>query len=669
MKFFLNRSFKQLSLLVAAIVLGIVLLEIFWLQNHFNKVEGITFQIDFARTLQSNNQQLSLFIEQYEKGTNVRPKILSVIEEQELQLQLLLHGGTLTEKEVELNPLARLPRITFENLMRLWEKQKSTLSTLSEGSLDLAKAQTATVSEWYGRLVDDLYKEAAKARNAFTSIVIGVVMVDIVLFGILMWGFATFILKPLKTIEENTRLHRHTNGFYKNEIKVVADEINAVIEQLRDATDFVKGIGEGKLDMDYKTELDQEYQPGTNKLADELIAMQDKLRTLNREEQQRTWSNEGLAKFVDILRNTSDDLNTLGDKIISNLVQYTRANQGALYILNDDQENQKYLELISMFAFDVKKYEKQRVKLGEGILGQTFLEKETTYLTDIPADYVRITSGLGEASPQSVLMVPLKVDREVYGIVELASFNGFLPHEISFVERLGETIASTLSSVKINQKNRKLLEQFQQQTEQMRSQEEEMRQNMEELTATQEGMHRLVKEAQDREAYLNSLMDASPDAIAAIDREYKVVFRNSAPLFDKFLTQGIRYEKGYYVLGLFKKDEFDYHKGLYDRAFAGETITVTKDYFGRKYSIAYNPIRSINGESIGVSIFAHDVTELEQLKGELAEKEQHYTAKINSMEAERKSASADEHWKIAAEIEKTFRVQLEALSLMKNAGS
>jgi flagellar motility protein MotE (MotC chaperone) len=254
-----------------------------------------------------------------------------------------------------------------------------------------------------------------------------------------------------------------------------------------------------------------------------------------------------------------------------------------------------------MFAFNIKKFEKQRVKLGEGILGQTFLEKETTYLTNMPEEYVRITSGLGDAAPKSILIVPLKVDKDVYGIVELASFKEFEPHEISFVERLGETIASTLSSVKINQRNRRLLEQSQQQTEEMRSQEEEMRQNMEELTATQEGMNRLLKEAQDKETYLNNLMDATTDAIVAIDTDYKVVMRNNAPLFDGFTAQGIKYEKGYYVLGLFKQDEFNYHKSIYDKAFGGETVKVTKEYFGRKYSISYNPLRSNSGEVIGVS--------------------------------------------------------------------
>jgi GAF domain-containing protein len=222
--------------------------------------------------------------------------------------------------------------------------------------------------------------------------------------------------------------------------------------------------------------------------------MQGKLKALNDEEQKRKWSNEGLAKFVDILRSSDDNINVLGDNIISALVKYTGSNQGGLYILNDENERNKHLELVSLFAFDLKKFEKQQVKLGEGILGQTFLERETTYLNEIPEEYIRITSGLGDATPKTILMVPLKVDTEVYGIVELASFREFQSHEIAFVEKLGETIASTLASVKSAQKNRQLIEQFQTQTEQMKAQEEEMRQNMEELQATQEEIARKERE-------------------------------------------------------------------------------------------------------------------------------------------------------------------------------
>ena len=116
----------------------------------------------------------------------------------------------------------------------------------------------------------------------------------------------------------------------------------------------------------------------------------------------------------------------------------------------------------------------------------------------MPEEYIRITSGLGDANPRALLLFPLKVDKEAYGIIELASFREYEQHEIEFVEKLGESIAATLASVRGTQKNRQLIEQFQEQTEQMRAQEEEMRQNMEELEATQEELKRREREYQDK---------------------------------------------------------------------------------------------------------------------------------------------------------------------------
>jgi PAS domain-containing protein/HAMP domain-containing protein len=270
----------------------------------------------------------------------------------------------------------------------------------------------------------------------------------------------------------------------KTQLGRLAGSINHLVDQMRGATQFVKAIEGG--------DLDARFEEGTADaaLAKALVNMKESMQRIAREDAQRNWATQGLARFVDILRNNHNDLNTLGDQILSNLIEYTKANQGGLYVLHNEENDDVQLELVACYAFGKKKYRKQLIEAGEGLLGQAFMEGKTKYMLEIPEDYLSITSGLGGARPKTLLMVPLTVNDEIYGMVELASFNPFAKHEIDFIEKLAESIASTLASVKANSRTRKLLEESQEMTEQMRAQEEEMRQNMEELAATQEEMAR-----------------------------------------------------------------------------------------------------------------------------------------------------------------------------------
>ncbi|MEM8966382.1 MAG: GAF domain-containing protein, partial [Bacteroidota bacterium] len=228
------------------------------------------------------------------------------------------------------------------------------------------------------------------------------------------------------------------------------------------------------------------------------------------EEKRRQWVAEGLAQTVSILRE-NDDLQSMSDRIISHIIRYINANQGGLFIV-DEQGGNECLRLQACYAYGRKKFRKKTIAIGEGLLGQTYLEKEYNYLTDIPQDYVDITSGLGKATPRALLIIPLMINEEVEGVLELASLQELKPHEIEFVQTLGENIAATLRNGRISAETKMLLEESQQQTEEMRAQEEEMRQNMEELQATQEQSERLRAELEENENLLKEKLQELEDA-------------------------------------------------------------------------------------------------------------------------------------------------------------
>jgi GAF domain-containing protein len=238
-------------------------------------------------------------------------------------------------------------------------------------------------------------------------------------------------------------------------------------------------------------------------LGNALIDMRNNLQKVAEEDKIRNWTTEGLARFGETLRKNNDNITRLADEIIANLVKYLGANQGGLFIIHEERDGTKYLNLAACYAWNKKKYLEQKIHEGEGLTGQAWLEKDTVFLTEVPDNYVNITSGLGEANPSSIVIIPLKVNEEVFGVVELASFHIFKEYEIDFVEKIAESIASTISSVKINERTQELLQESTQMTEQLRSQEEEMRQNMEELQATQEEMQRAQKDRDQKENLIN----------------------------------------------------------------------------------------------------------------------------------------------------------------------
>ncbi len=283
----------------------------------------------------------------------------------------------------------------------------------------------------------------------------------------------------------------------RDEIGQMAQALNSLVKGLKAIFNFSLEIGKGNFNSEFKPLSDDDV------LGHSLLEMRDELKKATEEDEKRkeednnrNWAAQGIAKFSDILRKNNDNMEELSYDIISNLVRYTNSNQGGIFIVNDNDRDHVFLEMTASYAYDRKKFLEKRVEVGEGLVGRCYQEQEKIFLTDIPGDYIKITSGLGDDNPSCLLLVPLAYNNQIYGIIEIASFNKYRDFEIEFIERIAENIAATISSVKANIQTAMLLEQSQQQAEEMSSQEEEMRQNMEELRATQEQSARREEELQ-----------------------------------------------------------------------------------------------------------------------------------------------------------------------------
>lgn len=278
--------------------------------------------------------------------------------------------------------------------------------------------------------------------------------------------------------------------------------------------DLVKAIQKIKLSVGHKSEfveavskgnLKKHYEPAGEKdtFGFALLRMQKHLQDISENERKRNWANSGIADFVDTLRNIKD-LDLLCEEALRKLIKYLEANQGGIFVQYDTYGD-PHLRLVAAYAYERKKFLQKRVELGEGLIGQIFMEAETLNMVEVPDNYVTITSGLGEALPKNILLVPMKNNnKQTVGVLELASFHPFEPYQVEFVEKVAEIVGSSILDMKRASKVQKLLQESQLQAQNLRTQEEEMRQNVEELMAMHEELQRKEVEYKEKIAYLET---------------------------------------------------------------------------------------------------------------------------------------------------------------------
>ncbi len=208
-----------------------------------------------------------------------------------------------------------------------------------------------------------------------------------------------------------------------------------------------------------------------------LAEMTNALRLNSEQEARRDWLKNGQNELNTILRGdkSTDDMARLA---LAFLTEYLGSGVGAFYIFN---EKDKELQMVASYASGRSKQEHDRIPLGEGLAGQAALEKKMMVVSDAPPEYLRISSGLGEAEAAYVVVLPLLHNSTLSGLLELGSFHEFSNVQLEFLTLITESLAVALNVNHSRQIVDELLEQTQCQTEELRVQQEELQQTNEEL--------------------------------------------------------------------------------------------------------------------------------------------------------------------------------------------
>lgn len=346
------------------------------------------------------------------------------------------------------------------------------------------------------------------------------------------------------------------------------------------------------------------------------------------------WINQGLTKFIDILRFHGQGRSVLAYNIISNLVDYVKANQGAIYFTDDDVEGGTFFDMAACYAYEQQRIINKRIPIDEGLLGRAYHESRIINITELPSDYIHIVSGLGEAPPSNLIIVPLIFNRKISGMLEIASFNNFKSYEVTFLERIAESIASAISGLKINERTENLLQQSQEQSKLMKIQEVEMRKNLSE-------MRRLRTETETKEMEMKGLFRAIDATSLVIEYDKEgVILHVNTKVTDLFqIPEEELIGKNHTDISSFTPENKEYKK-FWDDLRSGSTRSLVESVATKQkvfwLSETFSPVLDEKGDVVKIIDIGIDVSETKVLERQLRLQEREINKQLDKMNEKEK---------------------------------
>ncbi|MDQ6726680.1 MAG: ATP-binding protein [Actinomycetota bacterium] len=262
--------------------------------------------------------------------------------------------------------------------------------------------------------------------------------------------------------------------------KDLTDNVNQLAanltNQVRAIAEVATAVTEGDLTRQVRVEARGEVAA----LKDKLNEMIRNLRETTRQNIEQDWLKTNLERFTRMLQGQRD-LAEVSGTILSELAPLVSAQHGVFYSMAPSADGEQVLQFQAGYGYEERRHLSTSFRLGEGLVGQCAKEKKRILLTEVPGDYVRINSGLGESTPLNIIVLPVLFEGSVRAVVELASFSQFSPTHQAFLDQLTESIGLVLNTIQASTLTENLLEQSQSLAEELRSQQEELRESNEDL--------------------------------------------------------------------------------------------------------------------------------------------------------------------------------------------
>ncbi|HET6320229.1 MAG TPA: GAF domain-containing protein, partial [Chloroflexota bacterium] len=261
--------------------------------------------------------------------------------------------------------------------------------------------------------------------------------------------------------------------------KDLTDNVNQLAANLTTQVRAIAEVATAVTQGDLTRSIQVQVQGELDELKNNINEMIRNLKETTLKNAEQDWLKTNLAKFTRMLQGQRDLL-TVGRLILSELAPLVEAKHGVFYTMKEDDGDTR-LRLLASYAFTARKSVGNEFRLGEGLVGQAALERQRIVLTNVPPDYVQVSSGLGQAPPMNIVVLPVTFEGEVKAVMELASFEKFSPTHLTFLEQLTESIGIVLNTIQANTRTEDLLRQSQSLSGELQNQQKELQESNEQL--------------------------------------------------------------------------------------------------------------------------------------------------------------------------------------------
>ena len=260
----------------------------------------------------------------------------------------------------------------------------------------------------------------------------------------------------------------------------LTDNVNQLAANLTTQVRAIAEVATAVTQGDLTRSITVEAQGEVAALKDNINEMIRNLKDTTQKNKEQDWLKTNLARFSSILQGQRD-LTAVANTILSELAPLVDAQRGVFYVNHPNADGERVMKLLGGYAYTARKNLANEFRAGEGLIGQCMLEKKRILLTNAPCDYIVISSGLGEATPLNVVVLPAVFEEEVKAVIELASFNRFSETHIAFLDQLTESIGIVINTIEANTRTERLLIQSQQLAAELQSQQDELKETNERL--------------------------------------------------------------------------------------------------------------------------------------------------------------------------------------------